>query len=84
MEELIPNILIVTININELNLPSKRQTLYWIRKRIQGILFTADKLKYKDIKTEVNKMDSLCDKSFDIVKTLMLSRKKMEGVYKVS
>jgi len=45
MEELIPNILIVTININELNLPSKRQTFYWIRKRIQGILFTADTIE---------------------------------------
>lgn len=40
-------------------------------------------LKYKDIKTEVNKMDSLCDKSFDILKTLMLSRKKIGGVNKV-
>lgn len=29
-------------------------------------------------------MDSLYDKSFDIVKTLILSRKKFEGVYKVS
>lgn len=45
MEELIPNILIVTININELNLPSKRQTLYWVRKLIQGILFTADTIE---------------------------------------
>ena len=45
MEELIPNILIVTININALNLPSKRQTLYRIRKGIQGILFTADTIE---------------------------------------
>ena len=28
-------------------------------------------------------MDSLCDKSFDILKTLMLSRKKNGGVNKV-
>lgn len=45
MEELIPNILIVTININELNLPSERQILYRVRKLIQGILFTADTIE---------------------------------------
>ena len=84
MEELIPNILIVTININELNLPSKRQTLYWIRKGIQGILLQQIPLKYKDIKAEVSKMDSLCDQSFDILKTLMLSRKNIEGMCKLS
>lgn len=40
-------------------------------------------LKYKDTKTEVEKVDVVRDNSSDVFKTL-LSRRRIGGVYKLS